>query len=752
MERTEVHACEDSSSARWRGVLAALLLALTAASHATVEQDSDLLGHNLASFPLRSPDYRLCQQACEKDRRCKAATYVKPGVQGPQAMCYLKHTLVPRQPNNCCITWIPGGTDGVIAGAVQTRPETHPVKSAVITGVADLQAITPSFTRREGWDLVAPNLQRITLGAPNPDLCRDACAGRDGCEGYTYVKPGLQGPEAVCYLKGRIQRATENACCVSGAKVPPPFENLAPNSRQAIENQRLAAEYKANLQEFIREAATRLPPEIATANSRIQRQQALSLDASSQILRDQFNQFVETPPAPTKTVDTKTLTPLVVSMANTPQAGQLAGSAQINQSALTLAGPKPEVTGILTAPVSPVATYVREGGYVLLFGRNFGSQPGKVMLTFRKEPIELSAAPPQETAVTLEPWQGSWSAAWRDDLVVARVPMLPPGFTLLGARLTLWRDGTPPMRLDVPVQLIRRNVGVHTVKASPEYGDHVNRDAAVFGGELLLTGESFGAQRGKIYLELTTPVQGKRRIDLLPGRDNWAKSWHDRFIYARIPDLKANVPTQTAMLVIEPSYGVQGGYRRPISFGPRMIYALVPGEEFLELDRDAPDNWTDLNNPYLRVSHGPDCTWYRWFGSDGTDHFFRNKQLPGNSRVVRALIVPVDHKLPWTTWDIVISEVGDLVGAFFGSPLDMAAYFAKGLGMVVGQLFDSNIGTYRADVKKMPDRNDPTGSVRWFTTCLSFHPAQDLPIVYISSFLIEGPEGFVPGEIVETIP
>jgi len=733
-------------------LIISLALLFPGTSIARVEQNSDLLGHNLKSFTLRTPDFRLCQQACEQNQRCKAATYVKPGVQGPQARCYLKHTLVPRQENSCCTTWIAdSGTSTAISGAAQIQPIDKTAQPVVMGTSQNLQVNQTEFTRRDNWDLVAPNLQRLTLNAPNVDLCRDACAGRKDCEGYTYVKPGLQGPQAVCYLKGRIQKAVENGCCVSGAKVPPPYQNLAPGSQEAIANQQKAAELKSNLQQFMQEARMRLPEEIAKANQRIQVQQNLQRLRGSQELRDLFQEAVQNSFAPDKQVSPADLQQLVYTMATQAPSYQVAGKAQINQSAMKVAGPKPEVTGMLTAPAAPVKNYLREGGYVLLFGRNFGNQPGKVMLSFFKEAAEFSKKKPEEIAVTLEPWEGSWNNAWQDTMVVAKVPILPSGFSLMSSTLTMWRDGNSPMRLDLPVQLIRKTAGVHSIKATPEYGDHLNRNAAVFGGELMFTGESFGDQPGKIYLELTQPIQGKTQINLLPGKGTWAESWHDRFVYTKIPDLKLNVPTQTAMLVIEPAYGGQGTFRRPISFGPRMVYALVTGEEFLDLDRDAPDNWTDPNPPYLRVHHGPDCTWYRWFGSDGTDHFFRNKSMPGNSRVVRAMVVPVNPELPWTTWETVIEEIGNLVNAFFGNPFDMAKYFAQGFGMAVGSLFDRNVGKYKAVVTKMPDRNNPQGSVRWYTTCLSFHPAYDLPIVYISSFLIEGPAGFCPGEIVDSI-
>lgn len=740
---------------------------------AGLEYDSDRPGHNLANFDLPSPDYRLCQKACQKDQRCKAATYVKPGVQGPKARCWLKHAVPPAKRNDCCITWVRGsGTMQPaqqggpvqmqqIPGAVKVKPGAVQMKPAPATGAGQPQKMIPGldakrhetkFTKRANWDLQAPNLKRIVLNVPNPDLCREACANEKKCEGYTFVKPGIQGPQAVCYLKGRIKKAVQNNCCVSGAKVPPPFMNLAPNSPEAKANQQKAVQYKKNLQQFIKEAKLRLPAEIAQANRRIQLQQNLRRKQGSVELRDLFQSMLsEKPPAAADMKDTAALKQLVYTMATQKPSVQTLGKAQINQSALKLAGPKPEITGMLTAPASPVQSYLREGGYVLLFGRNFGKQPGKVMLTYRALPKEFAKTPPPEMAVTLEPWQGSWHKAWQDTMVVAKVPMLPPGDMLRDAKLTMWRDGQPPMKLVTPVSLIRRIPGVHSLRATPQYGDHINRDAVVFGAQLLLTGDSFGDQPGEIYIELTKRIQGKKRIDLLPGQGTWAKSWQDRLLYVKVPDLKVNVPAQIAMLVIKPSYGGQGLFRRPISFGPRMVYALVTGQEFLELDRDAPDNWVEENPPYLRVAHGPDCTWYRWFGSDGTDHFFRKKKMPDNTRVVRAIVAPVDPKLPWTTWEIVIEEIGNLVSAFFGSPLDMAQYFLKGFGLAIGGLFDRHVGKYKAEITKMPSRENPRGSVRWFTTCLAFHPAHDLPIVYITSFLIEGPAGFVPGEIVDSI-
>lgn len=54
---------------------------------------------------------KQCEDACEKDSQCKAFTYVKAGVQGANARCYLKNAVPSPVKNTCC-------TSGVV------RPET----------------------------------------------------------------------------------------------------------------------------------------------------------------------------------------------------------------------------------------------------------------------------------------------------------------------------------------------------------------------------------------------------------------------------------------------------------------------------------------------------------------------------------------------------------------------------------------------------------------------------------------------------
>jgi len=59
----------------------------------------------------------------------------------------------------------------------------------------------------------------IDLPSADPDLCRAACDDDQKCKSFTFVKPGLQGPTARCWLKDQIAAARLNeGCCVSGVK------------------------------------------------------------------------------------------------------------------------------------------------------------------------------------------------------------------------------------------------------------------------------------------------------------------------------------------------------------------------------------------------------------------------------------------------------------------------------------------------------------------------------------------------------
>lgn len=75
-----------------------------------------------------------------------------------------------------------------------------------------------SLTVEDGVDRPGSDYREFDLPQANFQLCRDACASDSNCLAYTFVKPGIQGPNAKCWLKSKVPPAGESSCCVSGVK------------------------------------------------------------------------------------------------------------------------------------------------------------------------------------------------------------------------------------------------------------------------------------------------------------------------------------------------------------------------------------------------------------------------------------------------------------------------------------------------------------------------------------------------------
>lgn len=71
----------------------------------TAEFGRDRAGSDYTSY-FTSPSASICQQYCIDDNRCSAYTYVRPGVQGASAVCYLKSVAPPITPNSCCVSGV----------------------------------------------------------------------------------------------------------------------------------------------------------------------------------------------------------------------------------------------------------------------------------------------------------------------------------------------------------------------------------------------------------------------------------------------------------------------------------------------------------------------------------------------------------------------------------------------------------------------------------------------------------------------
>jgi hypothetical protein len=60
---------------------------------------------------------------------------------------------------------------------------------------------------------------------PDANQCRAVCMTIQGCAAWTWVRPGVLGPQPRCYLKNPAPPPVPNGCCISGVKTaaaPPP--------------------------------------------------------------------------------------------------------------------------------------------------------------------------------------------------------------------------------------------------------------------------------------------------------------------------------------------------------------------------------------------------------------------------------------------------------------------------------------------------------------------------------------------------
>ena len=111
-----------------------------ALSAASLKEDINLPGMDYRNFGLSSPDPRRCEQACNDDPKCMAFTYVKPGIQGREARCWLKSGVPQpvRDPN--CVSGVKTTERKMPAAVEKTRQE---VRSQPTSTRADKPASLP---------------------------------------------------------------------------------------------------------------------------------------------------------------------------------------------------------------------------------------------------------------------------------------------------------------------------------------------------------------------------------------------------------------------------------------------------------------------------------------------------------------------------------------------------------------------------------------------------------------------------------
>lgn len=113
------------------------------ASTPTLEPGTDRLGGDYKGFALDQPDPQVCRDACANDAACKSYSYVKPGVKGAQAMCFLKNSTPPPRPNDCCSSGAKPTLAFVPGIAMAAAGATAPKLKTLVQGSATAAKLPP---------------------------------------------------------------------------------------------------------------------------------------------------------------------------------------------------------------------------------------------------------------------------------------------------------------------------------------------------------------------------------------------------------------------------------------------------------------------------------------------------------------------------------------------------------------------------------------------------------------------------------
>jgi hypothetical protein len=77
-----------------------------AAGQVTAEASIDRRGGDYGYFAPAQANYELCRAACANDAKCRAYTYVQPGVLATTPLCYLKNAVPAPTRSGCCISGV----------------------------------------------------------------------------------------------------------------------------------------------------------------------------------------------------------------------------------------------------------------------------------------------------------------------------------------------------------------------------------------------------------------------------------------------------------------------------------------------------------------------------------------------------------------------------------------------------------------------------------------------------------------------
>jgi len=203
-----------------------LFLAPTQAQSASQLNNTNFVGGDIGVvWNANSPG--KCQTECDKNKKCKAWTWVRPSAlpfiprAGLKGFCALKGSIPNKTPDNCCVSGYTnrgGGNNNMVTGTV----------TGIVKEV-DMSRVIPSILSQKSQSAPQLNNTNFTGGdigaiwnANDSGKCQTECDKNKKCKSWTWVRPGAipaiarPGLNGFCALKGSIPNKTPDNCCVSG--------------------------------------------------------------------------------------------------------------------------------------------------------------------------------------------------------------------------------------------------------------------------------------------------------------------------------------------------------------------------------------------------------------------------------------------------------------------------------------------------------------------------------------------------------
>ena len=338
--------------------------------------------------------------------------------------------------------------------------QTHKV-AMKSSSIVPFQAI---FSELPKTDLPGGDYKSFDLANPDPSLCKQACDNDYNCQAYTYVDPGIKGPNALCYLKNTVPASVSSSYCTSG-----------------IENGSVGVtlEYTYHPNEFSTEKHyLNLTPYYG--------------DWGNSWSYNWIKAKVPEIPETYLSIDPSTQKSFIDIGANLIVWKKGMGGFTLKVPIALYPG-----TGGISYIESPeFGDCAVSGQTMLIHGSGFGDSPGHIVLKLR-EPLKTYNYQSNSwvqvdtglTEIGFTPASGDWKTSWRDDVIAANVDKLSMNFDPAFGDLYIYRANDPrplalsPVKVE-PNYVLRKISGKNFLEFVGQGG---NNHAEAINGTLIVT-------------------------------------------------------------------------------------------------------------------------------------------------------------------------------------------------------------------------------------------------------------------------